>query len=264
MNYQQIYDQLMNKRKAEPASVGDMHHILPRSWGGTDDQFNLVRLLPREHFIAHLLLIKLASSSNEKRKMLYAVHRMIPRGKRTSRMYESIRAEWIKAQIDYMNEIIGPMGETRRELTTRKSALTMATTIVDGISLAEHRFRKMSKHNVDVYEWEHKSGKTFTGTALELSRAHRGELIEPNKMIRNLGTPKYHRDWRSVEGGKQPSKIMKRYTTVRTWMHKLGECFTGTSFDLAEHVKGKQIMHPNRIERSALKGARLDGWKAVT
>lgn len=34
------------------------HHIVPKSWGGTDDSCNLIALPPRYHFVAHLLLSK--------------------------------------------------------------------------------------------------------------------------------------------------------------------------------------------------------------
>lgn len=264
MNYQKIYDQLIERRRSGQIKHGDVHHVTPRSWGGTDESENLVKLTKAEHFLAHLLLVKIARTSDDRRKMLYAVHRMVPRGKKTSRNYQRLSEEWLEANARYMAEVVGESGETRRELTTRKSAETMSSTIVDGMTLAEHRFRKMSKHNIDIYEWEHISGNKFIGTAIDLSRSHRGELIEPNKMTRNLGTPEYHRGWRSVEGGKQPSMLEKKYTIVRTWKHKSGEVFTGTSFQLAEHTRSSQTMHPNRIERFALKHSSLDGWKPIS
>ena len=263
MNYQKIYDKLIDRRRSDRIKRGDVHHVTPRSWGGTDESENLVKLTKAEHFLAHLLLVKIARTSNDRRKMLYAVHRMVPKEKKTSRNYQRLSEEWLETHTKYMSEVIGENGETRRELTTRKSAETMANTIKDGLSLAEHRFRKMSKHNITVIEWEHVSGKKFKGTAIELSRSHLGELIEPNKMTRNLGTPEYHRGWRSVEGGKQPSDLEKKYTIVRTWKHRDGKVFTGTSFQLAEHTRANQMMHPNRIEKFALKNARLDGWKPL-
>jgi len=36
----------------------ERHHILPRSLGGQDTLENLIYLIPREHFIAHLILWK--------------------------------------------------------------------------------------------------------------------------------------------------------------------------------------------------------------
>lgn len=266
MNYHKIYSNLIHKRRNTPlarSQESDLHHVMPRSWGGTDETVNLVRLTTREHFIAHLLLVKLASTSTAKFKMLYAVKMMTPFSSRTSRAYALLQEKWRTEQLVHMNEVVGDNGETRRELTTRQSAKTMAETVVDGKSLFELRIEKISKHHVDVYEWEHQDGRHFTGTALELSRAHRGELIEPSKMTRNLNSPEYHRGWRSVEGGKKPSFLETQYSNVWTWKHRSGESFTGTSFELSKHVFPKQIMHPNRIERFAVKQARLDGWKPV-
>lgn len=60
MNYQKIYDNLINKRVHEPAyGYTETHHILPRSLGGTNVKTNLVILNAREHFICHLLLTKI-------------------------------------------------------------------------------------------------------------------------------------------------------------------------------------------------------------
>lgn len=36
----------------------EYHHIIPRCLGGTDDKYNLISLLPKEHFIAHKLLLE--------------------------------------------------------------------------------------------------------------------------------------------------------------------------------------------------------------
>lgn len=57
----------------------ETHHIVPKSLGGTDDKNNLVNLTAREHYIAHLLLVKIAEMSGESsvhQKMLYAFNCM--------------------------------------------------------------------------------------------------------------------------------------------------------------------------------------------
>ena len=59
MNYEQIYNQLIEKRHTDkPDGYTERHHIIPRSLGGSDNSSNLVDLTAREHFIAHLLLAK--------------------------------------------------------------------------------------------------------------------------------------------------------------------------------------------------------------
>ncbi|AUE23129.1 homing endonuclease [Citrobacter phage CF1 ERZ-2017] len=60
MNYQKIYDSLVERRKASPfIGYTENHHIIPKCMGGSDDKENLVALSAREHFVAHLLLCKI-------------------------------------------------------------------------------------------------------------------------------------------------------------------------------------------------------------
>tara|TARA_R110000782_G_C14655549_1_gene397258 strand:- start:39 stop:653 length:615 start_codon:yes stop_codon:yes gene_type:complete len=58
MNYKKIYDKLINMAKERNVVDGytEIHHIVPKSEGGTNDTDNLVVLSGREHFIAHKLL----------------------------------------------------------------------------------------------------------------------------------------------------------------------------------------------------------------
>jgi hypothetical protein len=73
MNYQLHYDKLINRAKNRILEgYTEIHHILPKCMGGTNDAFNLVILTPEEHLIAHLLLIKI----NPHPSLLYAAMRM--------------------------------------------------------------------------------------------------------------------------------------------------------------------------------------------
>jgi hypothetical protein len=61
MNYRRHYNLLIEK--AQRRTVGkevyiERHHIIPRSEGGSDDASNIVKLYPREHFVAHWLLYR--------------------------------------------------------------------------------------------------------------------------------------------------------------------------------------------------------------
>lgn len=53
----------------------ERHHIVPRSLGGSNSKKNIVCLTAREHFIAHLLLVKMVTGHN-KIRMAWALHRM--------------------------------------------------------------------------------------------------------------------------------------------------------------------------------------------
>ena len=61
MNYKLHYDLLIKKAKGRNISkevYSENHHIVPKSEGGTDDKTNMVKLYPREHFLAHWLLYR--------------------------------------------------------------------------------------------------------------------------------------------------------------------------------------------------------------
>lgn len=78
--YTRIYYQLINKRQADILLKENVycetHHIIPKSLGGDNQPSNLVNLLPREHFMAHLLLTKMVKSSDDMVKMYWALHKM--------------------------------------------------------------------------------------------------------------------------------------------------------------------------------------------
>ena len=62
MNYEKIYNALIEKAKTSPCVEGqyvEKHHIIPKSLGGSNDSSNLVKLTARQHYIAHLLLYKI-------------------------------------------------------------------------------------------------------------------------------------------------------------------------------------------------------------
>lgn len=60
MNYHKIYTSIIDNRKTNPYSgYTEKHHILPKCMGGTDIETNIVRLSAREHYICHILLVKM-------------------------------------------------------------------------------------------------------------------------------------------------------------------------------------------------------------
>jgi hypothetical protein len=76
----------------------EKHHIIPKSLGGSNDQSNLVSLTAREHFICHLLLLRMVTDIDHKRKMIYAAWQQsrsskLKGGKVTSRIYEQLKKQ---------------------------------------------------------------------------------------------------------------------------------------------------------------------------
>mgnify|MGYP001765938100 CR=1 FL=1 len=76
--YERWYDNITSRAKSKPDSnvTFEKHHIVPRSLGGTNDSTNIAWLTPREHYICHLLLVKM-NTGTAKNKMWWALHKMI-------------------------------------------------------------------------------------------------------------------------------------------------------------------------------------------
>lgn len=98
MNYEKHYTLLIEKcnsrnwsKSSAPCYV-EVHHIIPRCLGGTDDSNNLVVMSAREHFIAHLLLAKIHGG-----KLWYAANMLLSqnsqqtRDRVNSRTYSTIK-----------------------------------------------------------------------------------------------------------------------------------------------------------------------------
>lgn len=99
MDYLKIYNTLVETRQqtrdSKQESNYEIHHVLPRCLGGSDESTNLVKLTYREHYIAHWLLIKIYPNEP---KIYYGFLCMLrdPHGNRklTSRMVETIKTNY--------------------------------------------------------------------------------------------------------------------------------------------------------------------------
>ena len=113
MDYQRIYDQIIDRAKKENRLYGkgiyyERHHIIPKCMGGEGrvEQWkthsNIVMLTAREHFICHRLLCEIYP---ENTKLWYALWLMVIGKNRknslnpyilSSRTYESLKLEFVK------------------------------------------------------------------------------------------------------------------------------------------------------------------------
>ena len=62
--YTKAYDSIISTATVRGSVLGysEIHHIIPKSLGGSNRKENLVKLTPKEHFICHRLLPKLTNS----------------------------------------------------------------------------------------------------------------------------------------------------------------------------------------------------------
>lgn len=100
MNYQRIYNSIIERsrlRSLPSTTYIEVHHVIPRCAGGTDDADNLVRLTAEEHYVAHQLLIKIYDRDP---KLVYAAKMMtISKGgnRSNNKLYGWIRREFSSA-----------------------------------------------------------------------------------------------------------------------------------------------------------------------
>lgn len=106
MNYQKLYNDIVcrakGRKKLRKNSEGyvyyEKHHIIPRCLGGTNDKSNLVCLTAEEHWLAHLLLVKMNPGVDS---LIYACQAMSMSGgnsnRTTNKMFGWIRREYADA-----------------------------------------------------------------------------------------------------------------------------------------------------------------------
>lgn len=107
MNYLENYKKLISSRfllKEERLKLTsrndhyyELHHILPRSLGGTDSANNLIWLTYREHFIAHMMLYKIYGGPMLKALCIMMNCKRYKDCKFSSRFYERIKKEYIES-----------------------------------------------------------------------------------------------------------------------------------------------------------------------
>ena len=123
MNYQKIYDQIIERAKNRKLEgYKERHHIVPKCLGGSNDKNNLVELTAQEHFICHMLLCEIyphnvklyqalwlmSTNKNKKEEKRYKV---------SSKTYERIKIEASKL---YKNRKISKEELNRRSVSQKK------------------------------------------------------------------------------------------------------------------------------------------------
>jgi len=109
--YTITYYKIINRAKSRTLTgYVEKHHVIPRSLNGNDSPDNLVELTAREHFICHLLLIKMVAGK-DKAKMIHASWQMANqenqhqiRTKVNSSTYALLRESFSKAHSQWLKD----------------------------------------------------------------------------------------------------------------------------------------------------------------
>lgn len=93
--YYNIVNNALNRNKE--LDYYEEHHILPKSMGGSNTKINLVKLTAKEHYIVHLLLMKMCINRIDRQKMASAFLYMSKgKNKNTIKRYNSKLYEYHK------------------------------------------------------------------------------------------------------------------------------------------------------------------------
>ena len=103
--YARIYFSIIdNAKQRKIDSYTEVHHILPKSLGGSNSKDNLVNLTAREHYICHLLLTKMVESTF-KNKMVYALWMMIRGNSKQKRNFKINSKIYSKLKTEYAESV---------------------------------------------------------------------------------------------------------------------------------------------------------------
>ena len=114
---QWYYDIIENAKTREVDGYVENHHIIPRCMNGTDDSFNLVKVTAREHFMLHVLLIRMVNDKKIISKLVYAAWQQSRSAKYhdvkiTSRTYEILKRQLSES---YTGRKRAPFSDKTRE-----------------------------------------------------------------------------------------------------------------------------------------------------
>ena len=233
MNYQRIYDQIIENRKINKLEgYKENHHIIPRSLGGTNDTDNIVKLTAREHFICHVLPTKFTTGT-DRHKMLYAANMM----SQISRDYQSRYIPKSKIY-EMLKKEFGQMHSTRlagKQLTV------------------EHR-NKISqslKGRVSTPETIQKRVAKNTGKKRTPEQKERMSLAQKGK------NPTQYTVEQKIDISKKISKALKGKPKSKEHKQKLSDYFTGRSTGKrSEATKQKMRKPKSEAHRRAISEGR--------
>lgn len=163
LNCLQEYNSIIHNRKNNPlpeSIYGEVHHIIPKckSCGGSNESWNLIKLLPEEHYRCHELLVQIYNSGPQHYAMVCAWLYMSTSGKYTVTAQQYGEA---KRRMSELNKGKHLSVETKRKISERQKGRPK------GPKSEEHK-QKLSKSL---------KGRQYSIETLKrMSDAHKGRI----------------------------------------------------------------------------------------
>lgn len=161
MNYQRLYDNLVRRGQSRILTgYSEKHHIVPRCIGGTDDISNLVLLTPEEHYLCHLLLVKIHPGNI---RLVKAAMFMVSSNSTQQRNNKSYG--WLKRQYsEYMQgpnnpQKLNPRRGERHHTFNRKIEFKFTE---EGKKVLSDKMLGVKNPNAGVKPWNHPRATEYT------------------------------------------------------------------------------------------------------
>lgn len=198
--YTRWYMKLCQTRQQMPKRDGylEQHHIIPECLGGPDTRLNMVYLTAREHFIAHLLLVKMLTGK-ERKQMQFALTFMRGKGRGKGRQLyipSSRISEICRKNASEANSGRA-LSETHKQVFTRKGKK----------NTHEHNTKigKVHRGKILSEETRQKISAAKTGVKPNLSFEQREAI---SKRVKGVKQPPRTDQWRERQREAQSNKIM--------------------------------------------------------
>ena len=186
--YTRWYNNIIQQAQSRNLSLDiyvEKHHVIPRSLGGNNTHSNIARLTPKEHFVCHLLLIKMTTGNNMY-KMQYALWMLtnvkkIGKGRYTptSRMYDYVR----KCHNEAMK-----LSWTIAKRQQHSETLKKYNTIIDKTSKKYLDRNEKIKQYQKSKIWTEKATQSRLDNCLKAANARRGKSWTNAKSQSTLNT----------------------------------------------------------------------------
>jgi hypothetical protein len=235
MDYKHHYDKLIEKAKNRiiPNDIySERHHIIPKCLGGNNSKTNIVRLLPKEHYIAHLLLFNLHPNNQSLAYSFWMMSNGNKKDKRTYRVsgkiYEEIRSRFSSIMKQRKPFFQGKAHTEESKKKNRDAHIGNPGTWI-GRTHSEESKIKMSKKamgkKVSV-ETREKMSKSKSGVKLsyehreKLSKSNMGENNNYKRYLEKTGLP--HHASKTVIQYSLDGKFIREWVNARIACIELG------------------------------------------
>lgn len=226
--YTKWYFDIIEKAKARTEHIGyfEKHHIIPKSCGGSNEVTNLVKLTAREHFICHLLLVKM-TEGEYKKKMIYSawffkgnkLHRPLKINSHTHEYLKKLRSEKMMKRKQSQKEI-----EKRRSsnIGKKRTEETKANIKKGQLKASEEKRNSIEYQERLKLKAEEKAAlKHIKKLQKEFENFVKSEKLHQAKLLRRLNKPKIQRTnaqkqhLREINLGKTLSEEAKNKISIR-------------------------------------------------